>query len=118
MVAPSIVIASGSGLSLVSSTKLQYSGIISGAGGITTFATGTGSVNLLGADTYSGGTTVSTGTLAIANDSALGTGTLRINDGGILANNDTVAHTLANAITLSGATLGETFTGSQNLTLN
>ena len=49
---------------------------------------------------------------------ALGSGTLTINDNATLANNDTVAHTLANAITLSGAAAGETFAGSQNLTLN
>ncbi len=118
VVNPGISIASGSGLSLVSSNRLQYSGVISGAGGITTFATGTGSVNLLNASSYSGGTTISTGTLAIYNDSALGSGAVTINDGGTLANNDTVAHTLANAITLNGATAGETFTGSQNLTLS
>ena len=96
--------------------NMTVAGIVAGTGALT--KTDSGTLTLTGTNTYSGGTTISAGTLAIGNNSALGTGTVTINDGGTLANNSSGALTVANAFTLSGASSGITFTGSQNLTLN
>ena len=81
-VAPNIVISSGPGLgSRFQQYSCSFSGVISGAGGITTF--GTGTVVLNGSDSYSGGTTINGGTLNVGNASALGsaTGSLTVNAG-------------------------------------
>ncbi len=60
-----------------------YSGIMSGSGGLT--VTGLGSLTLGGSNTYSGGTTISAGTLALATGGALGVGNLTVASGGVLA---------------------------------
>jgi autotransporter-associated beta strand protein len=82
---------------------------------------GTGTITLTNANTYSGNTTVASGTLAIGNDAALGTSTL------VLGNNTapaTVAasggpHAVANNVTLSSSAANPgTIGGSQNLTIN
>jgi autotransporter-associated beta strand protein/VCBS repeat-containing protein len=55
---------------------LTLSGIISGSNSLT--KTTTGSLTLSGLNTYSGGTTVSSGTLTLANQNGLGTGALTL----------------------------------------
>ena len=79
-------------------TNTTYAGVISGAGGSLAKA-GTGTLTLSSANTYTGGTSLNAGTLAIGNDMALGTGGLTIGDGTtihgvgvdrIIANNVTV----------------------------
>ena len=72
-ISPNIIIASGAGLDLVSSNRLQFStgGVISGAGGINVY--GPGIVILPQANTYTGATTVLSGVLNIQNATALGT---------------------------------------------
>ena len=114
-----ISLSTGSLIIGTDNTNKSYSGVISSAVGVPAGVSkwGTGTQTLSGVNTFTGGTMINAGTLAVANDSALSTGTLTINDGGTLANNDTVAHTLGNAITLNGATNGETFTGTKDLTL-
>jgi autotransporter-associated beta strand protein len=78
---------------------------------------GTGTWNLSGANTYSGGTTLGTGgLLGIGNASALGTGALTVSGNGFFDNSAGGALTLANALTLSGGSPG--FIGSANLTIN
>jgi autotransporter-associated beta strand protein len=74
---------------------------------------GSGSLTITNANTYTGGTTLNSGTLNINNAAALGTGTLTINGG-------TIDNTSAAAITISSVTpqtwAGSfAFTGTKNL---
>jgi autotransporter-associated beta strand protein len=73
---------------------------------------GSGTTIVSGANTYSGGTTLSAGTLGVANNAALGTGTLTVKGGTLEARRHAI--TLTNRVRLAGnATIG----GSQALTL-
>jgi autotransporter-associated beta strand protein len=65
----------------VNNEKDTISGVISGAGGIT--KAGAGALALAGANSYSGGTTLATGTLNLNHAQALGTGTFTITGGTI-----------------------------------
>ena len=86
------------------------SGIIgNGAAGATLAVnkSGTGRWYLSGANTYSGGTTITNGILFEQNSSALGTGTVFLGDttgvtGATLAGNTTVSTTLTNNIVVQG----------------
>jgi autotransporter-associated beta strand protein len=94
--------------------------------GVTTFAgpvgesggahkltkSGNGQLVLSAANTYSGGTVLSAGTLTAGNNGALGTGTLTPSAGTITATGGPIS--LANAVSLAGSI---TFGGSANLTL-
>jgi fibronectin-binding autotransporter adhesin len=95
--------SSGGTFDVNSGMTLSASGVISGTGGLT--KSGTGTLTLSGVNTYTGGTTVSAGTLALgANDVLANSGAVNVN-GGILDVNtrtDTVG-----AVTLtSGAISG------------
>lgn len=84
-----------------STNGLTLSGIISESGGARSITVGgSGSVNLSGANTYTGGTTLSSGQLHIGNDAALGTGTLTINGGTIIAR--VAGRTISNSIVVGG----------------
>ncbi len=74
-----------------------------------------GTWTLFGTNTYSGGTTLNAGTLAVNNTSAIGTGTLTIT-GGTLDNTSGSSLTLStgNAVALNGSF---SFGGSSNLNL-
>ncbi len=88
----------------------RINGVISGAGSLV--KTGSRTWILAGANTFSGNTTLTAGTLTAAHDSALGTGTLWLNGGTLSAN---ATRTLTNAALLSAnSTLG----GAAALTLS
>ncbi len=102
--------------SFTSSSGLALTNRLTGSASLA--QSGTGTLTLSGANTYSGGTMLSAGTLGLAHDSALGSGTLALQGGTILATN--AARTLANAVTVNGpATFGGThalaFTGPVTL---
>jgi autotransporter-associated beta strand protein len=90
-------------LSIDASNAITLASPISGAGALKQIGTGVTSINA--ANTYTGGTTLSAGTLAIGNGGALGTGALTFTGGELLG---TATETFAGAINPS--TLGSTTT--------
>ena len=95
---------------------LGFANQLTGAGGFTKGDAGV--LVLTASNNYIGGTTLSAGTLRAGNNSALGTGSLALN-GGTLASDSATARMLTNAVTMGGdATLGESSTGTGNLTLS
>lgn len=78
---------------------------------------GSGTQTLAGSNSYSGGTTLTAGTLRVGHDAALGTGTLTISNG-VFASDGATARTITNAITMGGnVQLGDA-TGTGALTLS
>jgi uncharacterized protein with beta-barrel porin domain len=71
-------------------------------GSVAISKSGGGTLTLSGANTYTGGTTLTLGTLVIGNNGALGTGTLAMAAGTTLSFLNTGNFTIANAITVSG----------------
>jgi T5SS/PEP-CTERM-associated repeat protein/autotransporter-associated beta strand protein len=96
----------------VSGLAVQFDGTISGGGALA--KSGVGILTLDAANTYTGGTVVNAGTLTLAHDSALGTGSLTMNGGalGIAGGN----RTFANALVIDAATSLDTglLTWTQN----
>jgi filamentous hemagglutinin family protein len=89
-----------------------------GASGSTTHTekltkTGSGTLSMDSASTYTGGTTISQGAIDVGNNSALGTGAVTFN-GGSLQGSGT--RTISNSINVAAATAS--FGGSSNLTLS
>ncbi|MFZ3376745.1 MAG: autotransporter-associated beta strand repeat-containing protein [Chthoniobacterales bacterium] len=98
--------------------SLIVNGVISNTNNVTLSLAGGGIIQLGGANTYTGGTTLTAGTLNINNANALGTGTFTIASG----SNAIIDNTTAGAITLSTNNTqiwnGDfTFTGTQSLNL-
>ncbi|WP_330929728.1 autotransporter-associated beta strand repeat-containing protein, partial [Synoicihabitans lomoniglobus] len=92
-------ITNNAALAFDQDTDGTFSDVISGSGSLT--KSGTGSLSLSGTNTYSGGTTVASGTLSLGSDSAAGTGTITTT-GSVIDYADGV--TIANAIDLQSDT--------------
>jgi len=97
-------------------TSGSYGGVISdgGTGSLGLTKNGTGTLTLTGANSYSGGTVINDGILAIASDSAIGTGTVSISALG------TLSYSASTSTTKSFITNGGTIAvaGGAVLTLN
>jgi autotransporter-associated beta strand protein len=110
-------------LRLGGSGDVIVSGVVSNAvsTGIGSFGYfGAASVTLSNANTYTGTTTIASGTLAVGNDAALGTSTLSLGNNTAVATirSDGGPHTITNAVTLSSSVANPgTIGGSQDLTL-
>ncbi len=88
---------------------LDLTAIVSGSGGFV--KAGTGLLRVTGANTFSGGSTLAAGTLAIGGNAVLGTGALTISGGSLIA--DGAARTLSTPTQLTG-NFG--FSGANSLT--
>ena len=112
-----IAIASGASLEHGSSAAQSLSGVISGAGSLIKNG-GAGVLTLSGtaSNTYSGGTTIGTGTISLGTGgtgsntstaAALGTGTVSINAGGVLKLwiQNSTTFTIGNNLALNGGTV-------------
>lgn len=91
--------------------RTTLSGILSGGGGLTQM---TGTLAVSGVNTYSGITTLSGGTLAANDDSALGTSLLMFN-GGILSTEFSGGVTLGNTFTVTA--FNGTINGTESITI-
>jgi len=111
-----VSIGTGAILTVLGSNNTTLSGVVSGLGGLTKNSSST--LTLSGNNSYSGGTTITAGTLLVGHDKALGTGTLRF--GGTIASTDGTDRTISNTVAgLSGTwtyTFGQASGGTGNLT--
>lgn len=107
----------GPGTQTLQLTTGDFSGVLAGTEGLD--VVGYGVVTLTGANTYSGGTTLSTGILIVNSDSNLGTGNLTLDAGtletgnfatskavSLTANGGTIVATPGNAVTFNGVISG------------
>ncbi|WP_432798304.1 beta strand repeat-containing protein [Poriferisphaera sp. WC338] len=110
----SIDLLSGSITTINGTNDLTLTGLIANVGALV--KSGSNTLTLSGDNTYTGGTTLSTGSIVLGHDNALGTGSLSITgDAAIESNND--ARSVSNGISVaSGQTL--TVAGLRNLTLS
>lgn len=84
-----LAVAPGSG------TATSFSGVISGSGGVA--KSGAGSLELTGANTYSGATTVTAGTLALPNGLGSAGAAITVTAGAELSGSGTIGRTLNNS---------------------
>lgn len=100
--------------------NVSLTGVVSGTGGIT--QNGTGRVFIQQANTFEGGYTLNSGTVAILNAAALGTGTLTLNGGTLegAGGSYSIVNSvnLGGHITRTGASSIVTFGGPVTLTTN
>src|SRR5271165_2173209 len=81
-----------------------FSGVLqNGTGALQLTKSGTGTLTLTGANTYSGGTTISSGTLQIGNGGTAGSITGNVTDTGVLAFDRSDSLTFAGAISGTGS---------------
>ena len=92
---------SSSTLTFNRSNALSYAGIVSGTGSVT--KSGAGTLTLTGANTYSGGTTISAGTLSVGSGSTTGSIAGNVANSGILAFNRSTALSYAGIVSGTGA---------------
>ena len=110
--APSFILNNGAVLSfeIDNGSNTTFSGTISGSGSLV--KEGEGTLTLSGNNSYTGGTLVNEGTLAVGSSTALGTGTLSLAE-------DTTLQAAANWLTLANAIqlLGDATVDTQSNTL-
>lgn len=107
-----IVLGAGSNLTLTSSDNLTLGGLLSGAGALS--KSGSGTLTLNHANSYSGGTSLSDGLLILGDDLALGSGQLTVSGNGAI--DASAVRYLANDVQFTNA-FNLTVGGSNNLTL-
>jgi hypothetical protein len=97
-----ITLTANSGIEVNSSTKLIYNGVITGGYGLTINSVNqSGTAAFIGSNNYSGGTTLSSGSLGVYHNSALGSGVLTLADNTNLILGRAVS-AISNNISLSG----------------
>jgi len=103
----------GSGGAFIDSNGFDVgaSTTLSGTGGLT--KQGAGTLRLSGSSGYSGGTTVTSGTLAAANSRAVGTSIVRV-EGGVFLIEQGIS--VANSVTLAGGSLAQEVAAGTDLT--
>ncbi len=99
-------------LEFSSSADQEFTGVISGTGSVVQSGTGT-TITLSGQNAYSGGTSITAGTLAISEDDNLGTGALSIANGATLKLTNSFA--FSHAVTLNDGGVVDTGTNSNTL---
>jgi autotransporter-associated beta strand protein len=72
-----------SGTTAAASAPIELTGVVSGSGSVVVAADPLSSVFFSGLNTYSGGSTIQSGTLRVGSGSALGTGSLAVSGGGL-----------------------------------
>jgi autotransporter-associated beta strand protein len=95
-------------LDYTSSSNSGFTGVITGTGNTLTLNNASAKLTLTGANTYTGGTTISAGKLYVNNTSGSGTGSgsVTVNNGGTLAGSGTIAPSGGSGVTINaGATL-------------
>jgi autotransporter-associated beta strand protein len=122
---PGLVAGAGGELDIISNTQaIDISSVISGTGTLVYGGPNAGTLTLSGVNTYSGGTTINAGTVALASqvNTAIGTGPITVNSGGKLL---LARHQIARDLTLNGGTFAvssgnydPTFSGTISLVAN
>ena len=87
-------------LNIFNTGTTTINGVIqNGTGGL--IKNGVGTLNLMNANTYTGGTTINAGVVGVGNNAAFGVGTVQVNDGAVLRAVDS-DRTIANGVTING----------------
>ncbi len=107
-------VTNNGGIIVTGANDTTVDGIISGDGSMA--KSGSGTLSLTQANTYTGGTTLTAGTIDLSNDASFGTGALALNGGTLQANG---ARSINNATTIGGNVTFDgddmDFTGGVNL---
>jgi autotransporter-associated beta strand protein/YVTN family beta-propeller protein len=111
--AGSVMLGSATLITGNDNTSTTFSGVMSGAGGLT--KTGVGTLTLSGANAYTGPTTVNAGTLSV--NGSIVNSALTVNAGGTIGGNGTIGNTSVNGGTLSPGNSIGTLTVQGNLVL-
>jgi autotransporter-associated beta strand protein len=103
----------------VDNTSTTFSGILQngGAAALALTKNGSGALTLSGSNTYSGGSTLNTGTLVIGHANAVGTGTFTQSSGSSLLKIDTTG-TIANTMSVYNVQASQSATLSGAITVN